>query len=118
MTQQELELAERLRTQLLQIVDHQPHPAVARGQILQESLDEMFELVRREGEKLPDDELSTSDALVPPSDLTLEETAGSSRTRASSRISRPWASRRRRTQGAASRAGRANEQARGYGRPP
>jgi len=40
---------------------------------LDRTLDEMFELVRREGEKLPDDDLSTSDALVPPSDLTLEE---------------------------------------------
>jgi hypothetical protein len=36
-------------------------------------LDQMFELVRGEGEKLPDDELSSSDAVIPPSDLTLEE---------------------------------------------
>jgi hypothetical protein len=41
---------------------------------LDKRLDEMFELVRREGEKLPDDDLSTSDAVIPPSDLTLEET--------------------------------------------
>jgi hypothetical protein len=41
---------------------------------LDQTLDEMFQLVRREGEKLPDEDLSTSDALVPPSDLTLEET--------------------------------------------
>jgi hypothetical protein len=41
---------------------------------LDKTLDEMFELVRREGEKLPDDDLSTSDALIPPSDITLEET--------------------------------------------
>ncbi len=41
---------------------------------LDRRLDEMFELVRREGEKLPDDDLSTSDAVIPPSDLTLEET--------------------------------------------
>jgi PspAA-like protein len=40
---------------------------------LDRTLDEMFELVRREGEKLPDDDLSTSDAVIPPSDLTLEE---------------------------------------------
>jgi hypothetical protein len=37
-------------------------------------LDEMAALVRRSGEKLPDDDLSGSDAIVPPSDLTLEET--------------------------------------------
>jgi hypothetical protein len=37
-------------------------------------LDEMAALVRRSGEKLPDDELAGSDAIVPPSDLSLEET--------------------------------------------
>jgi len=34
----------------------------------------MFELVKQKGEPLADDDLSPSDALVPPSDLTLEET--------------------------------------------
>lgn len=37
-------------------------------------LDQIFELVQREGERLPDEELSPSDAVVPPSDMTLEET--------------------------------------------
>lgn len=37
-------------------------------------LDEMAALVRRDGERLPDDDLSPSDAIVPPSDMTLEET--------------------------------------------
>jgi hypothetical protein len=37
-------------------------------------LDEMAKLVRSNGEPLPDDEIATSDALVPPSDMTLEET--------------------------------------------
>ena len=37
-------------------------------------LDEMWNLVRSEGDRLPDEDLSTSDVLVPPSDLTLEET--------------------------------------------
>jgi hypothetical protein len=37
-------------------------------------LDEMWELVRSSGERLPDDDLSPSDAVVPPSDMTLEET--------------------------------------------
>ncbi len=36
-------------------------------------LDQMFELVRGEGERLADDDLSPSDAVIPPSDLTLEE---------------------------------------------
>jgi hypothetical protein len=41
---------------------------------LDRTLDEMFELVRSSGERLPDDDLSPSDVLIPPSDLTLEET--------------------------------------------
>ncbi|MDQ3993506.1 MAG: hypothetical protein M3265_01760 [Actinomycetota bacterium] len=36
-------------------------------------LDEMFELVRHEGEQLPDEDLAPSDAVIPPSDTTLEE---------------------------------------------
>ena len=41
---------------------------------LDEALDEMFELVKREGTPLGEDELHPSDILIPPSDLTLEET--------------------------------------------
>jgi hypothetical protein len=41
---------------------------------LDKRLEEMFELVRAEGERLPDDDLSPSDVIIPPSDLTLEET--------------------------------------------
>jgi hypothetical protein len=41
---------------------------------LDRRLDEMWALVRREGELLPDDDLSPSDFVIPPSDLTLEET--------------------------------------------
>ena len=37
-------------------------------------LDEMWELVRGRGERLPDEDLSASDIVIPPSDLTLEET--------------------------------------------
>lgn len=37
-------------------------------------LDEMAALVRRDGEPLADDDLSASEAIVPPSDTTLEET--------------------------------------------
>ena len=34
----------------------------------------MAELVRTNGEALPEDDLSASDVVIPPSDLTLEET--------------------------------------------
>ena len=37
-------------------------------------LDQMAELVRSEGKRLADDDLSASEILIPPSDLTLEET--------------------------------------------
>jgi hypothetical protein len=37
-------------------------------------LDQMWSLVRDEGEPLAEDDLSTSDVVIPPSDLTLEET--------------------------------------------
>jgi len=41
---------------------------------LDRRLDEMWEIVRTKGELLPDDDLSPSDFVIPPSDLTLEET--------------------------------------------
>lgn len=37
-------------------------------------LQRMWDLVQAEGERLPDDELAASDLVVPPPDLTLEET--------------------------------------------
>jgi PspA-Associated protein len=37
-------------------------------------LDDMWRQVRERGERLPDDDLHASDLIVPPSDLTLEET--------------------------------------------
>jgi hypothetical protein len=37
-------------------------------------LDDMWRLVKERGERLPDEDLHASDLLVPPSDLTLEET--------------------------------------------
>ena len=40
---------------------------------LDQHLDEMWELVRSSGERLPDEELAQSDAVIPPSDLTLDE---------------------------------------------
>jgi hypothetical protein len=41
---------------------------------LDQALEQMFELVKSNGTRLDDDDLSASDALIPPSDLTLEET--------------------------------------------
>lgn len=37
-------------------------------------LDEMWAVVREQGERLDDGDLTPSDLIVPPSDLTLEET--------------------------------------------
>jgi hypothetical protein len=37
-------------------------------------LDQMADLVRTEGTRLADDDLSASEIVIPPSDLTLEET--------------------------------------------
>jgi hypothetical protein len=41
---------------------------------LDAKLDEMAELVRSQGEELPEDDISPSDVVIPPSDLTLDET--------------------------------------------
>jgi hypothetical protein len=41
---------------------------------LDRALDEMWRLVQSKGERLEDDDLSTSDFVIPPSDLTLDET--------------------------------------------
>jgi hypothetical protein len=41
---------------------------------LDEKLEQMFALIRAEGQPLPDDDLSASDVIIPPADLTLEET--------------------------------------------
>jgi hypothetical protein len=37
-------------------------------------LEEMWALVRDQGKRLADDEIAPSDVIIPPSDLTLEET--------------------------------------------
>jgi chromosome condensin MukBEF complex kleisin-like MukF subunit len=50
--------------------------AVERGdeKELDARLQEMWDLVQAEGDPLPADDLSPSDVLIPPADLTLEET--------------------------------------------
>jgi PspA-Associated protein len=57
-------------------LDERAHEALERDDEgeLDRYLDEMAALLRRSGEKLPDDDLSPSEAIVPPSDLSLEET--------------------------------------------
>jgi hypothetical protein len=57
-----------LDTKAVERIDQEDEPA------LDQILDEMAQLVRDEGERLPDDDLSPSDLIIPPSDLTLEET--------------------------------------------
>lgn len=41
---------------------------------LDRCLDAMWRMVQAQGQPLPIDELTTSDVVIPPSDLTLEET--------------------------------------------
>jgi hypothetical protein len=57
-----------LDTRAAEKIDQEDEPA------LDQILDEMAQLVRDGGERLPDDDLSASDLIIPPSDLTLEET--------------------------------------------
>ena len=67
-------VSDDLRDRLNELDDRAAAALEANDEIeLDNRLDEMWELVRREGEKLADDDLSTSDAVIPPSDLTLEE---------------------------------------------
>ena len=40
---------------------------------LRSLLEQMAQLVRERGERLPDDDLSASDLIIPPDDLSLEE---------------------------------------------
>jgi hypothetical protein len=60
----------------LNALDEQAVAALERSdeEELDARLDEMAELVRSNGEPLAEDDLSASDVVIPPSDLTLEET--------------------------------------------
>lgn len=57
-----------LDNQAVEAIDAEDEPA------LDKFLDEMWDLVEARGERLPDEEIATSDLIIPPSDLTLEET--------------------------------------------
>ncbi len=60
----------------LNALDEQAQAAADAGNEpeLDRLLEEMWQLVQAEGERLADDDLSASDVVIPPSDLTLEET--------------------------------------------
>ena len=57
-------------------LDDQCVAALERGDEagLDSALDAMWRLVQAQGARLPDDELVSSDVMIPPSDLTLAET--------------------------------------------
>jgi hypothetical protein len=64
-----------LRTQLDELDDRAQAAADADDEPeLDRALDEMWQLVQSQGERLADDDLSASDVVIPPSDLTLDET--------------------------------------------
>ena len=60
----------------LNALDRQAMDALERQEEgdLDRYLDEMGKLIRQEGRRIGDDELVASDIVIPPSDLTLEET--------------------------------------------
>jgi len=69
------EIDEALRTRLNELDDKAVAALEASDEVqLDGFLDQMAELVRSEGTRLADDDLSASEILIPPSDLTLEET--------------------------------------------
>lgn len=63
-------------TSQLDELDSQCLAALDRGDEpeLDRALDAMWRMVRAQGTRLPDEELVASDVMIPPSDLTLEET--------------------------------------------
>ena len=64
-----------LLERLNELDDHAQAAAEAEDEPgLDRLLDEMWRLVQGDGERLADDDLSSSDVAIPPSDLTLEET--------------------------------------------
>lgn len=64
-----------LRAQLDELDDRAQAAADADDEPeLDRALDEMWQLVQSSGERLADDDLHPSDVIIPPSDLSLEET--------------------------------------------
>lgn len=75
MGEAQYQVDDSLREQLNEL-DDRAQAAIDAGDepALDDMLEEMWQLVRDRGEQLPDDDLSGSDLIIPPSDLTLEET--------------------------------------------
>jgi hypothetical protein len=66
---------EELRAQLNELDDRAQAAIDANDEPeLDGKIDEMWQLVQERGERLADDELESSDLIIPPSDLTLDET--------------------------------------------
>ena len=66
---------EALRTQLNELDERAAAAVDAQDEgALDDVLDEMWRLVQDRGERLPDEDLCTSDLIIPPSDRPLEET--------------------------------------------
>ena len=75
MGQGQYRIDEDLRAQLNELDERAAAAVDAQDEgALDDVLDEMWQLVQDRGERLPDEDLSTSDLIIPPSDLTLDET--------------------------------------------
>ena len=74
MTEGQYQVPGWLLEELNRIDDHaQAATTEGDAEALHEALEEMWALVRANGELLPDDKLAPSDAIVPPADLSLDE---------------------------------------------
>jgi len=75
MTEGQYRVDDALRTRLNEL-DEQAVAALERGdeEALDAHVEQMWDLVKREGEELPVESLEASDVIIPPVDLTLEET--------------------------------------------
>ena len=75
LTEGQYEVSDGLREQLNDL-DERALAALEADdeQDLDARLEEMWRLVQSEGERLADDDLRPSDVVIPPADLTLEET--------------------------------------------
>jgi hypothetical protein len=74
MGQGQFQVEDALATQLNEL-DDQAVAALERNdeEELDRTLDALWRTVTAQGERLPDDEIATSDAIIPPSDLSIEE---------------------------------------------
>jgi hypothetical protein len=71
----QFELGDELLSTLNEIDDRAMAAVDAKDEpALDRLLEDMWKLVLAEGRRLPDEALDTSDVVIPPSDLTLDET--------------------------------------------